>query len=224
MVPAPLSHTSAAVLEFDSLRDVLRAYAASPLGRARIAALAPRADQPWIERQHRLVAEVREFLRVGSRFDFAGLADPEPHLARAGVEGVALETIAIQEVLSLLDRAAQWRELILHPPSALARPLTELNELSRAIADFSALLCFFQGKILPDGTLDDRASPELARLRREVEKQKRHIQQSLGAYMRRLSEDGAVQDELITIRGECFVVSVPVEQKNLGVGCRHSNL
>lgn len=221
MVPAPLSHNSAAVLEFDSLRDVLQAYAASPLGRGRIAALAPSADQPWIERQHRLVAEVRECLRVGSRFDFAGLADPEPHLARAGVEGVALETTAIQEVLSLLDRAAQWRELILHPPSALARPLTELNELSRAIADFSVLLRFFHGKILPDGTLDDRASPELARLRRELEKQKRHIQQSLGAYLRRLSEDGAVQDELITIRGERFVIPVRVEQKKRVAGVVH---
>ncbi|MGH9650338.1 MAG: endonuclease MutS2, partial [Terriglobales bacterium] len=182
MVPAPLSHTSASVLEFDSLRDVLQGYAASPLGRARIAALVPSGDQPWIERQHRLVTEVREFLRTGSRFDFAGLADPEPHLARAGVEGVALETAAIQEVLNLLERAAQWRELCLHPPSALAAPLKELNELSRAISDFSELLRFFHGKILPNGTLDDRASPELARLRREVEKHKRHIQQSLGAY------------------------------------------
>jgi DNA mismatch repair protein MutS2 len=220
MVPAPLPHTSASVLEFDSLREVLQGYA-SPLGRGRIAALAPSGDQPWIERQHRLVAEVREFLRVGARFDFVGLADPALHLERAGVEGVALETVAIQEVLNLLDRAAQWRELCLHPPSALAAPLTELNELSRAIADFSPLLRFFYGKILPDGTLDDRASPELARLRREVEKQKRHIQQSLGAYLRRLSEDGAVQDELITIRGERFVIPVRVEQKKRVAGVVH---
>src|SRR5258708_21496562 len=68
-------------------------------------------------------------------------------------------------------------------------------------------------KILPDGTLDDRASPELARIRREVEKQKRAIQESLRGYLRRLSEGGAVQDELITIRGERFVIPVKVEQK-----------
>ncbi|MGH9532574.1 MAG: endonuclease MutS2 [Terriglobales bacterium] len=221
MVPAPLSHTSASVLEFDSLRDLLQGYVASPLGRARIAALVPGADPPWIERQHRLVAEVREFLRAGSRFDFAGLADPEPHLARAGVEGVALETAAIQEVLNLLDRASQWREVCLHPPSALAAPLKELNELTRAISDFSELLRFFHGKILADGTLDDRASPDLARLRRGVEKQKRHIQQSLGSYLRRLSEDGAVQDELITIRGERFVIPVRVEQKKRVAGVVH---
>jgi DNA mismatch repair protein MutS2 len=209
------------MLEFESLRDVLQGYAASPLGRARAASLVPSSDLPWIERQQRLVTEVRDFLRTGARFDFADLADPGPHLARAGVEGVALETHAIQEVLALLDRAAQWRELVLHPPSALSQPLTELNALSRANADFSPLLRFFHGKILPDGTLDDRASPELARLRREVEKQKRHIQQSLGAYLRRLSEDGAVQDELITIRGERFVIPVRVEQKKRVAGVVH---
>jgi len=53
---------------------------------------------------------------------------------------------------------------------------------------------------------EDRASPELARVRREIEKQRRAIQESLRGYLRRLAEDGAVQDELITIRGERFVI------------------
>ncbi len=221
MVPAPLPHTSASVLEFDSLRDLLQAYAASPLGRFRIAALAPSSDLPWIKRQHRLTGEAREFLRAGARFDFAGLADPAPHLERGGVEGVALEASAIQEVLSLVQRAAEWRDLCAHPPTALAASLAELTELSQAIADFGALLRFFHGKILPDGTLDDRASPELARLRREVETQKRHIQNSLAAYVRRLAEGGAVQDELITIRGERFVIPVRVEHKKRVAGVVH---
>ncbi len=221
MVPPPLPYTSASVLEFDSLRDLLQGYAASPLGRARIAAVVPSGDLPWIERQHRLTAEAREFLRAGARFDFAGLDDPAPHLERGGVEGVALDTAAIQEVLRLVDRASEWRELCLHPPSALSGLLTELTELSRALADFGGFLRYFQGKILPDGSLDDHASPELARLRRDVEKQKRHIQHSLGAYLRRLAEDGAVQDELITIRGERFVIPVRVEQKKRVAGVVH---
>ena len=34
MIPQPLSQTSARVLEFDSLRDLLRGYTSSPLGQA----------------------------------------------------------------------------------------------------------------------------------------------------------------------------------------------
>src|SRR5205085_9967321 len=75
--------------------------------------------------------------------------------------------------------------------------------------------------ILPDGTLDDRASPELSRIRREIEKQKRLIHESLRGYLRKLAEGSVLQDELITIRGERFVIPVKVEQKRRVQGVVH---
>src|SRR5271169_861889 len=68
-----LIHRSARVLEFDSLRGLLRGYAFSPLGQERIAALAPSTDRVWIESQQELASEIREFRRVGGRFDFSAL-------------------------------------------------------------------------------------------------------------------------------------------------------
>jgi DNA mismatch repair protein MutS2 len=94
-------------------------------------------------------------------------------------------------------------------------------ELSSAISDFSELLKKLRNKILPDGSLDDKASPELARLRREIEKQKRAIQESLRSYLHNLAEGGAVQEELVTIRGERFVIPVKVEQKRRVHGVVH---
>jgi DNA mismatch repair protein MutS2 len=94
-------------------------------------------------------------------------------------------------------------------------------QLSSGITDFTEFLRAFRNKILPDGTLDDKASPELARIRREIEKQRRSIQESLRGYLRRLSEGGAVQDELVTIRGERFVIPVKVEQKRRVHGVVH---
>jgi len=61
----PLIHNSARVLEFDALRELLRGYASSPLGQARIAALAPSTDSAWIVEQQELTGEVREFRRRG---------------------------------------------------------------------------------------------------------------------------------------------------------------
>ena len=58
-------------------------------------------------------------------------------------------------------------------------------------------------------------------IRREIEKQKRQIQESLRSYLRRLSEGGSVQDELITIRGERFVIPVKIEQKRRVQGVVH---
>jgi DNA mismatch repair protein MutS2 len=96
-----------------------------------------------------------------------------------------------------------------------------VRELSGRLIDFSELLRYFGNKLLPDGTLDDRASPELARLRRETEKQRRQIQQTLQGYLRRLAEGGAVQDELVTIRGDRFVIPVKIEQKRRVPGVIH---
>jgi DNA mismatch repair protein MutS2 len=96
-----------------------------------------------------------------------------------------------------------------------------VRELSEGIVDFTPLLRYFRNKVLPDGTLDDRASPELARVRRDIERQRRTIQASLQAYLKRLSDGGAVQDELVTVRGERFVIPVKVEQRRRVQGVAH---
>ena len=96
-----------------------------------------------------------------------------------------------------------------------------VRELSGQIVDFTEFLRWFRNKIQPDGTLEDKASPELARIRREIERQRRGIQESLRGYLRRLAEGGTVQDELITIRGERFVIPVKVEQKRRVQGVVH---
>ncbi len=216
-----LTHTSGHVLEFDTLRELLSGYASSPPGQARIAALAPSVDRDWIVRQQQLTAEVREFRRVGGSFDFSGLSDPVRMIEKSRIEGAALETLEIRDLVQVVDRGAEWREIALHPPAAMKSEWTSIAELSGGIADFTLLLRFFRNKIHPDGTLDDRASPELAAIRREVEKQRRLIQESLRSYLRRLAEDGSLQEELVTIRGERFVIPVKVEQKKRVNGVVH---
>ena len=220
-MPAELLHNSARVLEFDPLRELLRGYCCSPLGRSRVAALAPSTDQSWIETQQALATEIREFRRVGGRFDFSGLIEVAPLVEKARIAGVALETTEIRDVILVVDRAAEWREISLHPPAAMRSEWREVHSLSAQIADFTEFLRHFRNKIQPDGTLEDKASPELARIRREIEKQRRVIQESLRGYLRRLAEGGTVQDELITIRGERFVIPVKIEQKRRVQGVIH---
>ncbi len=221
MIPQPLSQTSARVLEFESLRDLLRGYASSPLGQALIAHLAPSTDREWIENQQQLTREIGEFRRVGGRFDFSGLLDVTKLVEKSRIAGAALETTDIRDVVLVVDRAAEWREVALNPPAAMKFEWKAVAKLSAQIVDFTDFLRAFRNKILPDGTLDDKASPELARIRRDIEKQRRSIQESLRGYLRRLSEGGAVQDELVTIRGERFVIPIKVEQKRRVQGVVH---
>lgn len=223
MVPSALKHASSRVLEFDQFRNLLSAYVNSPLGKGRVVQLVPSSDRKWIAHQQQLAAETRRFLSAGGRFDFTGLFDAAKLLAKAKIPGAALEINDIRDILLVVDKAAEWREIALRPPEAVLREKAweGIQALSLQIADFTAVLRYFRNKILPDGTLDDRASPELSRIRREVEKQKRLIQDSLRGYLRRLAEGGAVQEELVTIRGERFVIPVKTEQRRRVNGVVH---
>src|SRR5512144_1845950 len=162
-----LTHTSARVLEFESLRELLRGYVSSPLGGGRIAALAPSLDRAWIEQQQQLTTEIREFRRVGGRFEFSGLLEVAELLDKGRIAGAALETTEIRDVILVVDRAAEWRELVQSPPGAMKEWLA-VPKRSAAIPDFNEFLRAFRNKIQPDGTLEDRASPELARIRRDI--------------------------------------------------------
>jgi DNA mismatch repair protein MutS2 len=214
-------HTSSRLLEFETLRDLLTGYASSPLGQRRIAELLPSLDRAWIETQQQLTTEIREYRRVGGRFEFAGLPEVKKLIEKSRIAGAALETGEIRDVVLVADRASEWREIVCQPPAAMRSDWAAVAALSSGIQDFTAFLRAFHNKILPDGTLDDRASPELSRIRREIEKQKRQIQDSLRGYLRKLAEGGTVQDELITIRGERFVIPVKVEQKRRVQGVVH---
>ena len=220
-VPNPVTHASSRLLEFETLRDLLAGYASSSLGQRRIAELLPSLDRAWIETQQRLTTEIREYRGVGGRFEFAGLPEVQKLIEKSRIAGAALETSEIRDVVLVADRAAEWREIVRQPPAAMRSEWTAVAALSAGIQDFTAFLRSFRNKILPDGTLDDRASPELSRIRREIEKQKRQIQESLRGYLRKLAEGGTLQDELITIRGERFVIPVKVEQKRRVQGVVH---
>src|SRR5438876_9931136 len=77
----------------------------------------------------------------------------------------------------------------------------ELSRLSARIAN----------KILPTGEIDDRASPELARIRREITALRSRITRTLENLMRKAGE--AIQDELVTIRNDRFVIPVKADHR-----------
>src|SRR6266702_3576017 len=221
LMPTPLQHTSAGALEFERLREIVRGCCQSELGQHAVDTLAPTTDAEWIDRQQQLTAEVRAFLRAGGRFDFGGLIDPTQLVKRARIQGATLETTELRDAILVIDRAAEWREAVAHPPQALRGPWPAIEELSAAIEDVTPLLRYFANKFAPDGTLDDNASTALSGIRRDIERQRRGIQNSLRSYLRRLSEGDALQDELVTIRGDRFVIPIKTEQKRRVQGVVH---
>ncbi|MGA8042206.1 MAG: Smr/MutS family protein [Terracidiphilus sp.] len=222
-IPSPVPHADLAALEWEPLLALVASFAASPVGHDAVLALRPSADEAWITRQHQLTGELRTLLDEQVSIPLGGLFDPTQLAAKAHIPGAALEAAELQSVARLAHDVAAWQALLQSPPARLAGKLPGLSELSAPLAGTSLkpLAESIERKILPDGTLADDASPELARIRREQERQQRVIAESLRAALRKLSTDGATQDDLITIRGDRFVIPVRSELKRRVSGVVH---
>jgi DNA mismatch repair protein MutS2 len=224
-VPAPLRESSEAALEWPRLRDHIAGRTVSPLGRAWVLALKPSADLSWIDQQQQRTAELRAMLTRGGSFEFHGLFDPTVLLDKAGIDGAALESTEVRDLLAVVERVAAWRNLINPSPNGIRYEWPGIAALSSPLLDhdFAPLLRQLRGKIEPDGSLNDDASPELRRIRRAMERQHRAIEESLRKSLRGLSEGGSTQDDLITIRGDRFVIPVKAEFKRKVPGVIHGS-
>ncbi len=224
-VPSPLPEASAAALEWPRLREAIAGRTFSPLGRAWVLALEPSAELAWIEQQQQRTEEMRKMLAGGGSFDFHGLFDPTTLLDQARIEGAALEGMEIANLLGVVERVAAWRNVIDPPANGARYNWPGIAALSAALVDydFAPLLRMLRGKIEPDGSLNDDASPELRRIRRAMERQHRAIEESLRRSLRALSDGGSTQDDLITIRGERFVIPVKAEFKRKIPGVVHGS-
>ena len=221
-IPSPVESADFAALEWQPLLALVASFAASSVGRDAILALKPSTDESWITAQHTLTAEVRLLLDEQISIALAGLFDPTQLAAKAQIPGAALEAPEFQSIAHLARDVGAWQSLLREPPARLAGRLPELTSLSAALgSSLSPLADTIERTIQPDGTIADDASPELRRIRRDQERQQRLIEESLRAALRKLSSEGATQDELITIRGERFVIPVRAELKRRITGVIH---
>jgi DNA mismatch repair protein MutS2 len=205
-----------ATLEYDKLRALVRRGAQTPMGRGRAEALTPFDDLAGLRRELSALAECIELRRRGVVWSFTEMADPVDALARLHIEGATLEPLAILELGRLSEQALAARAVILAEREASPVLWEMVENLPRELLSLAARV---SNKILPSGELDDRASPELARIRAEITRLRSSITRSLESLMRR--SEAAIQDELVTVRNDRFVIPVKSDHRGRVGGVAH---
>lgn len=204
------------ILEFDKLRELLRRGAQTPMGREHLAALEPIGKLAQLKRELAAAAECAQLRNRGVKWSFADLNDPAEALARLRVAGTALDPITILDLSRLASQALSARASIMAERDQ-SPVLTEI--VANLPRELNSLVARIANKILPSGELDDRASPELARVRHEIARLRSSITRSLESLMRRSEE--AVQDELVTIRNDRFVIPIKADHQGRIKGVAH---
>ena len=232
------------VLEFPAVIELLHAYLSGPISEPLLEQVLPHTHLEKIRRDLELAGEAREYLRESARPGLAGIAEPSPLLDKLRVEGLALAALEILALVEVARAALDIYRTFAKAPSPRAtqhqategrtiagpscsatetatRGTPRLSELARSLADFRSLITELGGKINPDGTVDSSASAELGRVRRAIERAKVEIQSSLERMLRRFSQDNVLQDEVVTIRNDRFVIPVRAEEKRRVQGVVH---
>ncbi len=220
-----MKFTSPEALEWEQVRALVKRYICTSAGDAELALIEPSEDRAVVEQSLAEVGEALAYLRASAspgaggaiRVNLNGLPNVSVSVQKLRIEGTALEPREIFDLIAFLDRAADARSFL----TAAAERFPLLAARAEGIGDFRGLLKEVDGKIQADGTVLDSASPHLNRLRREIEKQKRAIQDSLERFLRANRNDGVLQEEYITLRNDRFVVPVIAGQRRKLPGVIH---
>jgi len=203
------------VLEFPAVLELLGGYLSGPLTAPILDAVEPHTRLDAIRRLLEQAKEAREYLRESPRPGLGSLRDRRPLLEKLRIEGAALAAL---EILALTEVA---RAALETQRRFVKCPLARLDEWARSLADFRDLVTELEGKIHPDGSVDSSASPELARIRRAIERLRVEVQAVLERMLRHLSREGVLQDAVVTLRNDRFVIPVRAEEKRRVQGVVH---
>ena len=210
-----MNQESLDLLEYGRLLELVGRYVSSEAGRRLLAATEPETGRQAIEAALAETAEAmaytsdaaRPLTRPGEapvRLRFTDLPDCEAPVARLRIEGTVLDGVEIAALAAALERAFQVKGALSAFPAAYPR----LAARAGALGDFRPLLREISGRILPDGSIADDASVALARIRREMERQRHRIQDSLERFLKQHRGEGLLQEEFVTLRNDRFVVPV----------------
>jgi DNA mismatch repair protein MutS2 len=204
-------------LELGSLIELLARHVQTPLGRKRVLELQPSTDREQILDSLEITTEATEYLKSGGGFGLGGIEDPEPALAQLAVEGTTLDPMQVLLLERLLSVSLGLRA-VFRPAESRAQ-FPRLSRLADGIPDLGRLLAGIRGKVLPGGEISDDASPELRKIRREIQDSRSRIHRHLESIIR--SESRAIQEEIVTFRNGRFVIPIRTDSRNLVPGVVH---
>jgi DNA mismatch repair protein MutS2 len=205
-----------ALLEWERLCQHLSTFAETKLGAIAATQLLPPDSQAA---SLELLSQTQEIEQIEQSLDagwkFTGITDIREALARAELGGM----LAGSELLNLATTLAGVRRLRRVIDSKENLPV--LTELVADIRTYPELEQEIHHCIDEDGKVADRASPKLGEIRQQLKEIRGRIYQKLQSILQR--QAGAVQEAVITQRGDRFVIPVKTPQKDQIPGIIHDS-
>ncbi|MED0677013.1 endonuclease MutS2 [Aneurinibacillus thermoaerophilus] len=205
-------------LEFDKIIVQLADYASSSLGREKIEQLTPVAELEEVERRQQATREGTTVLRLRGSVPFGGIRDIRSACKRASMGGV-LNTTELLDIAATLYGGGRLKTFIASITEEESLPL--LKELVSQVERLSGLENEINRAIDENGVVVDSASSALAQIRGQIRGAEKRIRERLEQMIRNSNTQKMLQDPIVTIRNDRFVIPVKQEYRHVFGGIVH---
>ena len=204
------------ILELPTVLDMLAAEAVTEGGKEACLKLRPSADRLEVKNRLGETSAAKEMMIVRGSPSLSGIKDIRPSLNRADLGG-SLNTIELLNIARVLQCAR------------LVKGYTSDDKLGKSCIDhlFAALHAnrFLEdkitGSIVGEDEIADSASSELANIRRKIRAASARVRDCLQKIISSPSYAKVLQEAIITMRSDRFVVPVKAECKGAIPGLVH---
>ena len=206
-------------LEWDQIVEAVRGLALTPLGASRLAELEPQTDGHRVAQLLAATTEGVTYLDRNPPFSLQAPDDLEAVLAALAVEGRALEPLRLIAFADFLDSIALTCATI----RRVSGPFPTLKNIADGCGSFKNQIADVRRQIDPSGEVNDGASPELARLRTHLRKQRARLRSTLESYLRGKETSRYLQDQVVSDRDGRYVLVVKAEHRTSIPGIIHGS-
>ncbi|WP_027091640.1 endonuclease MutS2 [Cohnella thermotolerans] len=205
-------------LEYDKIILRLTEAAATSLGKEEASKLRPSANLAEVRRRLAATDEAVRAVALKGVPPFGGITDVRPSLGRAKLGGV-LGPSELADIAGLIMGSRRIRKYMAAVNDEIDIPL--LSDLCEPLIDAKPIEDEIRRCIDEQGEVMDAASPELASIRRDIRIYADRAREKLDSLIRSSSVQKMLQDVLVTMRGDRYVIPVKQEYRSHFGGIVH---
>ncbi len=194
-------------IAFTTIRQLLKDKCVSTLGAEKVDEILFTSDYAEVMR---LLSQTDEMLRVltteSDELPVGDFYDVRPALSRVRIEGLFLDELEVFDLRRALEAV---RLLVAFLTRSEADVYPHLHELVLGVETFPLIINRIDGILNKFGKIKDNASPELARIRKDVFQVQGSISRTLNSILRQAQADGYVEKDVApTMREGRLVIPV----------------
>ena len=207
---------------FDQIRKLLKEKCLSTLGEEQVTDMTFTDRFNEVEEALDQAVEFVRILREEDNFPAQYFFDVRPSLKRIRIEGMYLEEQEIFDLKRSLETIRDIVKFLRGNDEEEEPPYPRLSRLAGDIQIFPQLIARINEILSPYGKIKDNASPELARIRRELTATMNSISRSLNSILRSAQSEGVVDKDVTpTMRDGRLVIPVAPALKRKIKGIVH---